>query len=179
MVLRSLGALAVALLMHRTNQLGIQAPGCVVCFPLECACSSHVYSRTKWRLSALETMEFQGGKYDLQTDYDLYAFTAPLASRPRRQLAPRTVVVKDLRPGMVLTSDIYTNDGVLVVSTGTKISLIILEKLYNFPKMPDIKESYFYRAIVFFRREFQIGIPHILPLQLTGRNSKVKFPAPL
>ena len=55
----------------------------------------------------------------------------------------KEVVVKDLRPGMVLTSDIYTNDGVLVVSTGTKISLIILKKLYNFSKMPEIKEPIF------------------------------------
>ncbi|MGB1787947.1 MAG: hypothetical protein ACPHP2_01155 [Limisphaerales bacterium] len=51
--------------------------------------------------------------------------------------------MKDLRPGMVLTSDIYTNDGVLVVSTGTKISLIILKKLYNFSKMPEFKEPIF------------------------------------
>ena len=43
---------------------------------------------------------------------------------------------------MVLTSDIYTNDGVLVVSTGTKISLIILKKL-NFSKMPEFKEPIF------------------------------------
>ena len=41
------------------------------------------------RLSALETMEFQGGKYDSKLIGDLYAFTAPLASRPRRQRAPR------------------------------------------------------------------------------------------
>ena len=51
--------------------------------------------------------------------------------------------MKDLRPGMVLTSDIYTNDGVLIVPTGTKISLIILKKLYNFSKLPDIKEPTF------------------------------------
>ena len=41
------------------------------------------------RLSALEVMELQGGKYDSKLIGDLYAFTAPLASRPRRQLAPR------------------------------------------------------------------------------------------
>ena len=51
--------------------------------------------------------------------------------------------MKDLCPGMVLTSDIYTNDGVLVDSTGTKISLIILKKLYNFSKMPEFKEPIF------------------------------------
>lgn len=41
------------------------------------------------RLSALEAMELQGGKYDSKLIGDLYAFTAPLASRPQRQLAPR------------------------------------------------------------------------------------------
>ena len=41
------------------------------------------------RLSALEAMELQGGKYDSKLIGDLYAFTAPLARRPRRQLAPR------------------------------------------------------------------------------------------
>ena len=51
--------------------------------------------------------------------------------------------MKNLRPGMVLTSDIYTNDGVLIVPTGTKISLIILKKLYNFSEMPGIKEPIF------------------------------------
>ena len=39
--------------------------------------------------------------------------------------------------------DIYTNDGVLIVPTGTKISLIILKKLYNFSEMPGIKEPIF------------------------------------
>ena len=55
----------------------------------------------------------------------------------------RDVAVMDLRPGMVLTSDIYTNDGVLIVPTGTKISLIILKKLYNFSEMSGIKEPIF------------------------------------
>ena len=41
------------------------------------------------QLSVLETMESQGGKYDSKLIGDLYAFTAPLARRPRRQLAPR------------------------------------------------------------------------------------------
>ena len=46
-------------------------------------------SGTQRFLSALETMESQGGKYDSKLIGDLYAFTAPLAIRPRRQLAPR------------------------------------------------------------------------------------------
>ena len=46
-------------------------------------------SGTQRFLSALETIESQGGKYDSKLIGDLYAFTAPLASRPRRQLAPR------------------------------------------------------------------------------------------
>ena len=50
--------------------------------------------------------------------------------------------MNDLRPGMVFTVT-FTNDGVLVVSTGTKISLIILKKLYNFSKMPEFKEPIF------------------------------------
>ena len=41
------------------------------------------------RLSALEAMESQGGKYDSKLIGDLYAFTAPLARRRRRQLALR------------------------------------------------------------------------------------------
>ena len=51
--------------------------------------------------------------------------------------------MKDLRPGMVLTSGIYTNNGVLIFPTGTKISLIILKKLYNFSEMSGIKEPIF------------------------------------
>ena len=51
--------------------------------------------------------------------------------------------MKNLRPGMVLTSDVYTNDGVLIVPTGTKISLIILKKLYNLSEMSGIKEPIF------------------------------------
>ncbi len=41
------------------------------------------------RLSALEAMESQGGKYDSKLIGDLYVFTATLAKQPRRQLAPR------------------------------------------------------------------------------------------
>ena len=41
------------------------------------------------RISVLEAMESQGGKFDSKLIGDLYAFTAPLAKRPRRQLAPR------------------------------------------------------------------------------------------
>ena len=55
----------------------------------------------------------------------------------------KEVVVKDLRPGMVLTSDIYTNDGILIVPTGTKISLIILKKLHNLSEMSGIKGQIF------------------------------------
>ena len=51
--------------------------------------------------------------------------------------------MKDLRPGMVLTSGIYMNDGVLIFLTGAKISLIILKKLYNFSEIPGIKEPIF------------------------------------
>ena len=41
----------------------------------------------------------------------------------------------DLRRGMVLTCGIYTNDGVLIFPTGTKISLIIQKKLDNMSEM--------------------------------------------
>jgi|GEM_PF-2749283 len=83
------------------------------------------------------------GKYDSKLIRDLYAFYSTSGKPATEAAGSKEVVVKDLRPGMVLTSDIYTNDGVLVVSTGSKISLIILKKLCNFSKMPDIKEPTF------------------------------------
>tara|TARA_B100000575_G_scaffold267383_1_gene245445 strand:+ start:786 stop:1001 length:216 start_codon:yes stop_codon:yes gene_type:complete len=55
----------------------------------------------------------------------------------------REVAVMDFRPGMVLTSDIYTNDGALIIPTGTKISLIILKNLYNFSEISGVKEPIF------------------------------------
>ena len=94
------------------------------------------------RLSALEAMELQGGKYDSKLIGDLYAFSTS-GKAATEAAGSKEVVVKNLRPGMVLTSDIYTNDGVLIVPTGTKISLIILKKLYNFSEMPGIKEPIF------------------------------------
>ena len=95
------------------------------------------------RLSVLEAMESQGGKYDSKLIGDLYAFYNTTGKAAAETVDSREVVVKDLRPCMVLTSDIYTNDGVLIVPTGTKISLIILKKLYNFSEMSGIKEPIF------------------------------------
>lgn len=95
------------------------------------------------RVTALEAMESQGGKYDSKLIGDLYAFYNTESESAPATAASKEVVVKDLRPGMVLTSDIYTNDGVLIVPTGTKLSLIILKKLYNFSEMSGIKEPIF------------------------------------
>ena len=44
---------------------------------------------------------------------------------------------------MVLSSDIYTNDGILIVPTGTKTALIILKKLHNLSEMSGIKGQIF------------------------------------
>ena len=74
---------------------------------------------------------------------DLYAFYNTSDQTAADAVNSKEVVVKELRPGMVLTSDIYTNDGVLIVPTGTKLSLIILKKLYNFSEMSGIKEPIF------------------------------------
>lgn len=52
-------------------------------------------------------------------------------------------MLSDLRPGMVLYSDIHTRDGALVLSAGHQISEISLEKIQNFEQLSGIKEPVF------------------------------------
>ena len=75
----------------------------------------------------------------------------------------KEVVVKNLRPGMVLTSDIYTNDGVLIVPTGTKISLIILKKLYNSLRCPVSRNRFLSSNSIFPVENSKLGFPVFYP----------------
>lgn len=75
------------------------------------------------------------------------AFTA-LVQDAQKTESGQAVKVKDLAPGQVLMSPVFTNDGVLIVPAGTKVSPMLLEKLSNFAAFSGIKEPVYVSKVV-------------------------------
>lgn len=92
------------------------------------------------KFKALEHLQKQAGWYDptvlaaLPRSFDL----APHPELPQK----RSVAVNfaDLHAGQVLLSDVKTNDDVLIVTAGTKISPLLMERLKNFAVLSGLKE---------------------------------------
>ncbi|MBM3832734.1 MAG: response regulator [Verrucomicrobia bacterium] len=57
------------------------------------------------------------------------------------------IAASELRVGHVLLSDIVSKDGVLIVSSGNKISSIILEKIKNFVDLGGVQEPIFIKQV--------------------------------
>ncbi|WP_306589818.1 HD domain-containing phosphohydrolase [Geothrix sp. 21YS21S-4] len=97
------------------------------------------------RVVALEHLKLRRGWYDpvvLQALEDLYG-TGQQEPDPER---PRAVTVKDLLPGMVLTSDVKTRMGMLVALEGTNLMYSHIEKLRNFARIVGLVEPLFVRG---------------------------------
>jgi response regulator RpfG family c-di-GMP phosphodiesterase len=60
----------------------------------------------------------------------------------------QAVKIKDLAAGQVLMSPVFTNDGVLIVPAGTKLSPMLLEKLRNFAALSGVKEPVYISGTV-------------------------------
>jgi response regulator RpfG family c-di-GMP phosphodiesterase len=91
------------------------------------------------RFKVLEQMRAQPGVYDA-TVLDAIARHFELTAAPARPLVPRAVSFSELRPGHLLAAEICTVDGVMVVSAGTKLTPLIMERLRNFASLSGLKE---------------------------------------
>jgi response regulator RpfG family c-di-GMP phosphodiesterase len=90
---------------------------------------------------ALEKMQRQAGRYDPQVLVNAFAsFDVDLPSVLSVKIISRAVSLKDLLVGNVLTANVETTDGVLIVCAGTKVSQMALEKLRNFQQVQGIRE---------------------------------------
>jgi response regulator RpfG family c-di-GMP phosphodiesterase len=105
----------------------------------------HLQSTGLLPLKALNEMQQRRGWYDSAM---LSAVRVCLGGT---QLAPETdtakpnisVTVADLTVGMVLYSDLLTQDGTLVLSAGHQISQMSLNKIQNFHQLTGIREPIF------------------------------------
>ncbi|MEY4916518.1 MAG: Cyclic di-GMP phosphodiesterase response regulator RpfG [Verrucomicrobiota bacterium] len=61
-----------------------------------------------------------------------------VAAVPRRE---RQVILKELRPGMVLASGIYTPNGLLLVSEGKMLNATYIEKVLNYHRFQPIVQT--------------------------------------
>ena len=90
---------------------------------------------------ALEMMQTRRGCYDPRildavfACFDIY-LTRPTACVPQTQ----SVRVMDLQVGQMLLSNVLNNDGVMLVTAGTRITSTLLERLHNFAELSGVKE---------------------------------------
>lgn len=96
------------------------------------------------RFKALDALRSCHGHYDPKV-LESVAVYFDLA-RPAELLAtpdPRRVTLKELRVGHELTVGIHTRDGTLIVSAGTTLTQMHLEKVRNFAELSGIEEPLF------------------------------------
>jgi response regulator RpfG family c-di-GMP phosphodiesterase len=90
---------------------------------------------------ALEQMQSRSGQYDPHVlDSTFACFDIYLEAPTAVKVAVKAITLKELTIGHVLSSNVETKDGVLIVCAGTKVSQLALEKLRNFDQIQGIKE---------------------------------------
>lgn len=98
-------------------------------------------SRGLPKTKALEQMQSRAGRYDPQVlDSTFACFDIYLTAPTSIKVAIKAIALKDLAIGHVLSSNVETVDGVLIVCAGTKVTQMALEKLRNFDQIQGIKE---------------------------------------
>lgn len=84
----------------------------------------------------LETMRGRKGWYDPAL---LQAF-AEVAGRASSNVEIRQVVVRELRQGMVLRENLFTKNGMLLVTKGNEVTPGLLERIANFQRKMGVRE---------------------------------------
>jgi response regulator RpfG family c-di-GMP phosphodiesterase len=94
---------------------------------------------------ALEQMRQQPAWYDSKV---LEAVTrVVLPNTPTvAALPPRALTFAELHPGLTLASDICTTDNIMVISSGTKLTPFVMERLRNFASLSGLKEPIYVEA---------------------------------
>jgi response regulator RpfG family c-di-GMP phosphodiesterase len=89
---------------------------------------------------ALVRLQQYSGLYDPEV---LATLLAKLAQESLASESPhnaRVVKISDLRLGLILACDIFTAQGVLLITSGNPITPVLLERIRNFAKIGGIKE---------------------------------------
>ena len=93
------------------------------------------------KAKALEQMQARTGRYDPHVlDSTFACFDIYLAAPTAVKVGVRAIPLKELTIGHVLSANVETKDGVLIVCAGTRVSQMALEKLRNFDQIQGIKE---------------------------------------
>lgn len=92
------------------------------------------------RTMALNEMECRPGWYDPALLEAVRSHFGVAPAEPRMARPPVSLGFRDLKPGMVLRSNLETVSGILILSRGHQLSEMTLEKLANFKRMGGVKE---------------------------------------
>lgn len=93
------------------------------------------------RYKALESLRLRRGHYDLAVLETVVAsLDSVLPPKSVEEAAPLSVSLDELRVGHYLTAGIQTKDGTLIVSAGTTVTQMHLEKVRNFLELSGIQE---------------------------------------
>jgi response regulator RpfG family c-di-GMP phosphodiesterase len=85
---------------------------------------------------ALETMRGRKGHYDPAI---LQPFTE-IAARATSNIEVRSLPARDLRQGMILRENLFTKNGMLLVTKGNEVTPGLLERIANFSRKMGIRE---------------------------------------
>ena len=93
------------------------------------------------KFKALEQMQERAGAYDPRVlDTAFVCFDIYLQTSTSEKGAGRAVTFKELQVEHVLLSNVETNDGILILAAGTRITPLLLEKMRNFHELNSVKE---------------------------------------
>jgi len=93
----------------------------------------------------LGLLQQRPGAYDPRVLEAVFACVEiwPASAAPAKPLQVRCLSVTDLQVGHVLNKNIETPDGILIVSAGTILTAMMLQKLRNFAQLGSLKQSIF------------------------------------
>ncbi len=93
------------------------------------------------KAQALAAMKEQVGTYDLRVlDSAFACFNVYLQTSSSGQAVIRPCALRDLSVGHVLAANVVTFDGILVVSAGTELTSLVLQRLRNFAELNPLRE---------------------------------------
>ena len=95
---------------------------------------------------ALDELVTRKGWYDPELLASIRAFFGILGDNPDKVAQTISIEANNLAVGMLLTSDIYTKDGTLILSAGHHLNVMILERIRNFNSIYGIREPIFVRV---------------------------------
>jgi response regulator RpfG family c-di-GMP phosphodiesterase len=98
------------------------------------------------RHQALDEFLLRKGFYDPQVLASVRACFGFVEGKLDSALQVIAVETNDLAVGMLLSSDVYTKEGTLILSSGHTISHMILERIQNFKLLYGVEEPIFVRT---------------------------------